>query len=277
MYHNFFVDEIVEFEWATLTGNIDCLKDKVNGAGQKTHPIWASAVTFLEPGPKEVSHCPASMSPCILWTERLCNCGVLVACWVWGEEKNKHARTKVENNTGSRDSSKLLQQLLWKRYFISIHRKDCVLWICWWWILMANWGKGKHALELSIQKDQWYVFSYVLYLSAGRWCFIIDVTSTKSLLSVRDVFFSETSPAAAKYPARLYCWIWHVLEKVKFVLEIIKFSTKCLLQSKKQVLHGVIGLSLGWTEQLIAIPVPGGGCLNTQLFRCRLLCAKVLY
>lgn len=122
-----------------------------------------------------------------------------------------------------------------------------------------------------------YAFSYVLYLSAGRWCFIIDVTSTKSLLSVRDVLFSETSPAAAKYPARLYCWIWHVLEKVKFVLEIIKFSTKCLLQSKKQVLHGVIGLSLGWTEQLIAIPVPGGGCLNTQLFRCRLLCAKVLY
>lgn len=44
-----------------------------------------------------------------------------------------------------------------------------------------------------------YGFSYVLHFSAGRWCFIIDVTSTKSLLSVRGAFFSETCPAAAKY------------------------------------------------------------------------------
>lgn len=191
--------------------------------------------------------------------------------WVWGEEKNKHTRANVENNTGSRDSSKLLQQVLWKIFYHCLWEGLCALDL----MLMASWEKAKHALEFSIQKEQWYMASAMSYtlqredgisllLPVQNPCFQLEVYSLVKLVQQQPNIY------------RLYCWIWHVFEKVKFVLEIIKFWTKCLLQSKKQVLHGVVGLSLDWTERLIAIPVPGGRYLNTQLFRCHLLGAKAL-
>lgn len=77
-----------------------------------------------------------------------------------------------------------------KRYFRSIRWEDCVLWPWRGWMFDGKLRGSKacswvwHSERLMI-----YDFSYVLHLSTERSYFVIGVTSTNSLLSIKEVYY----------------------------------------------------------------------------------------
>lgn len=92
-----------------------------------------------------------------------------------------------------------------KRYFRSIRWKNCVLWPYWGWMFDGKPRESKacfwvrHSERLMI-----YSFSYVLHLSTKRSYFIIGVTSTNALLSIKDVYYL-TKPVQQQPNTLLTC------------------------------------------------------------------------
>lgn len=92
-----------------------------------------------------------------------------------------------------------------KRYFRSICWKNCVLWPYWGWMFDGKPRESKacfwiqHSERLMI-----YGFSYVLHLSTKRSYFIIGVTSTNSLLSIKEVYYL-TKPVQQQPNTLLIC------------------------------------------------------------------------